>query len=185
LTLFLVQVFFDRRRSFTLPDEAKLDFWSFVVLAVVLVPLTWVVLERTRLGLRLKAVGENPRAADTAGISVATYRYVGVALSAVLAGLAGSFLPFYAGSFVKNMTAGRGFIALAALIFGKWRPFGVLAAALIFGFADGVQTLLSAWIPSQFAAMIPYVVTVVILAGFVGRSVAPAALGIPYEKEMR
>lgn len=184
-TLFLVQRFFDRRRSFSLPDEAKLDHHFFVFLAFILIPLVSILLERTRFGLRLKAVGENPKAADTAGVPVIPYRYMGVMLSAALAGLAGSFLPFYSGSFVRNMTAGRGFIALAALIFGRWRPGGVLAAALIFGLADALQTLLSNKIPSQFAQMIPYVVTIVILAGFIGRAVPPASLGLPYEKEQR
>ncbi|MBI4859196.1 MAG: ABC transporter permease [Candidatus Riflebacteria bacterium] len=186
LTLFLSQVFFDRRRSFSLPDEAKLDFRFFVVLALILVPLCTVLLDKTRFGLRLRAVGENPKAADTAGVSVPTYRYLGLVISGILAGLAGSFLPFYCGSFAKNMTAGRGFIALAALIFGRWRPAGVLSAALVFGLADALQTtLLSNLIPSQFAMMVPYVVTVVILAGFIGRAVPPASLGIPYEKESR
>lgn len=185
LTLFLVQVFFDRRRSFVLPDEAKVDFHLFIVLAFILPPLAALLLEKTRFGLRLKAVGENPKAADTAGISVPYYRFAGVILSGVIAGLAGAFLPFYSGSFVKNMTAGRGFIALATLIFGSWKPFGVLAAGLVFGLADGIQTMLADQIPAQFAQMIPYVVTIVILAGFIGRAHAPAALGKPYEKESR
>ena len=185
LTLFLVQVFFDRRRSFILPDEAKVDYRVFVFFAFVLPPLAAVILERTRFGLRLKAVGENPKAADTAGISVLYYRYAGVILSGMIAGFAGAFLPFYSGSFVKNMTAGRGFIALATLIFGSWKPFGVLAAGLVFGFADGIQMLLSNQIPAQFAQMIPYIVTIVILAGFIGRATPPAALGTPYEKESR
>jgi ABC-type uncharacterized transport system permease subunit len=185
LTLFLVQVFFDRRRSFPLTDEVKLDERLFIGLAFLLVPVVWIVLERTSFGLRLKAVGENPKAADTAGISVVWYRYVGVVLSGIIAGIAGSFLPFYSGSFVKNMTAGRGFIAIAAVIFGKWKPFGILIACLIFGLADAMQTVLSNKIPSQFAAMIPYVATVVILAGFIGRARPPASLGRPYEKEMR
>lgn len=185
LTLFLVQVFFDRRRSFVLPDEAKVDFTLFIVLAFILPPLAALLLEKTRFGLRLKAVGENPKAADTAGISVPYYRFAGVILSGVIAGLAGAFLPFYSGSFVKNMTAGRGFIALATLIFGSWKPFGVLAAGLVFGLADGIQTMLADQIPAQFAQMIPYVVTIVILAGFIGRAHAPAALGKPYEKESR
>jgi simple sugar transport system permease protein len=185
LTLFLVQVFFDRRRSFTLDDAAKLNFWLLVALAFALVPAATILLDRTRFGLRLRAVGENPKAADTAGISVAWYRYAALVVSGVVAGLGGAFLPFYSGSFVKNMTAGRGFIALATVIFGKWRPVGVLVAALVFGLADALQTLLSEDIPSQFAAMIPYVVTLVILGGFVGRAVPPAALGVPYEKESR
>lgn len=185
LTLFLVQVFFDRRRSFVLPDEAKIDFRLFIALAFVLPAVGSIILERTRFGLRLKAVGENPKAADTAGVSVVWYRYAGVIISGVIAGLAGAFLPFYSGSFVKNMTAGRGFIALATLIFGSWRPFGVLAAGLVFGLADGVQMVLSDEIPAQFAQMIPYLVTIVILAGFIGRAAPPAALGRPYEKESR
>jgi general nucleoside transport system permease protein len=185
VTLFLVQVFFDRRRSFTLSPDDKVEFRLFIALAFLLPLLASIVLDRTRFGLRLKAVGENPKAADTAGVSVTWYRYAGVILSAVLAGLAGAFLPFYSGSFVKNMTAGRGFIALATLIFGSWRPFGVLVAGLVFGLADGVQMLLSDVIPSQFAQMLPYLVTIVILAGFIGRATPPAALGRPYDTETR
>lgn len=185
LTLFLVQVFFDRHRSFTLPDSAKLDVRLLMGLAFVLVPILTVMLERTRFGLRLRAVGENPKAADTAGINVLWYRTAAVVLSGVIAGFAGMFLPFYSGSFVKNMTGGRGFIALATVIFGQWRPRGVLAASLIFGFADALQTLLARTIPSQFAAMIPYVTTIVVLAGVIGRARPPGALGRPYEKEQR
>jgi simple sugar transport system permease protein len=225
------------------------------VLAVVLVLVTAYVLYRTPFGLRLRAVGENPEAADAAGVSVNKIRYLGVILSGALAGMGGAYLSIGQSSlFTRNMTAGRGFIALAALIFGKWRPVQTMLACLLFGFADAltiqmqgvpmsaiglievgvfVVLLLLLWIlhwkmfpkqsrilgflgalvisgvllrihiarilfaalypavlsrppvevPVQFIQMIPYVVTIVVLAGFIGQSRAPKAIGIPYEKE--
>lgn len=200
LTLFLAQVFCERQRSFSLPEDARIpslgdllgpipvlgELSLLVFVALAAVPLTWLVVYRTRFGLRLRAVGENPHAADTAGVEVTRYRYAGVLLSGVLAGLGGAFLPFYAGSFVKNMTAGRGYIALAALIFGKWRPGGLLVACMLFGLANAVQDYVQgSWLPSQFAQMIPYLVTMVALAGFIGQAGPPASLGRPYEKESR
>lgn len=162
------------------------------VLAVVAVLVTAYVLYRTPFGLRLRAVGENPEAADAAGVSVNKIRYLGVILSGALAGIGGAYLSIGQSSlFTRNMTAGRGFIALAALIFGKWRPVQTMLACLLFGFADaltiqmqGVAKLPSGEdIPVQFIQMIPYVVTIIVLAGFIGQSRAPKAIGIPYEKE--
>lgn len=162
------------------------------VLAVIAVVVTAYVLYQTPFGLRLRAVGENPEAADAAGVSVNKIRFIGVILSGALAGIGGAYLSIGQSSlFTRNMTAGRGFIALAALIFGKWRPVQTMLACLLFGFADaltiqmqGVAKLPSGEdIPVQFIQMIPYVVTIVVLAGFIGQSRAPKAIGIPYEKE--
>lgn len=162
------------------------------LLAVLIVAATSYVLYRTPFGLRLRSVGENPEAADAAGIRVNRLRYIGVALSGVLAGVGGAYLSIGQSSlFTRNMTAGRGFIALAALIFGKWRPVQTMLACVLFGFADaltiqmqGVAKLPSGEdVPVQFIQMIPYVVTIVVLAGFIGHSRAPGALGVPYDKE--
>jgi simple sugar transport system permease protein len=157
-----------------------------VVIAFALVPLTWYVLYRTPFGLRLRAVGENPEAADTAGVSVARIRYTGVLLSGALAAIGGAYLSVGQSSlFTRNMTAGRGFIALAALIFGKWRPVQTMLACLLFGLAEAVAIQMQGVvnIPVQFIQIIPYVLTIVVLAGFIGLSRAPRALGIPYQKE--
>jgi len=227
------------------------------IIALIVVLVTFYVLYRTPFGLRLRAVGENPEAADAAGVSVNRIRYVGVILSGALAGIGGAYLSIGQSSlFTRNMTAGRGFIALAALIFGKWRPVQTMLACLLFGFADAITiqlqgvpvsvkllrvaivilVMLVLWfityqlssfvhrisvlkqrgtavaisaavsvvlglgpvayfvylltrgaqqveIPVQFIQMIPYVVTIVVLAGFIGQSRAPKAIGIPYEKE--
>ncbi len=162
------------------------------LLALVIVFVTRYVLYRTPFGLRLRAVGENPEAADAAGVAVIRMRYVGVILSGALAGIGGAYLSIGQSSlFTRNMAAGRGFIALAALIFGKWRPVQTMLACLLFGFADaltiqmqGVAKLPSGEdIPVQFIQMIPYVVTIIVLAGFIGQSRAPKALGTPYQKE--
>src|SRR5437016_7698897 len=168
------------------------DVSSVSLLALVVVLVTRYVLYRTPFGLRLRAVGENPEAADAAGVSVNLMRYVGVMLSGALAGIGGAYLSIGQSSlFTRNMAAGRGFIALAALIFGKWRPVQTMLACLLFGFADaltiqmqGVAKLPSGEdVPVQFIQMIPYVVTIVVLAGFIGHSRAPGALGVPYDKE--
>lgn len=141
-------------------------------------------LYRTRWGLRVRAVGEHPRAADTVGINVTRTRYRAVVLGGGLAGLAGTFFSLdSAGSFQENMTAGRGFIALAALIFGRWDPLGALGAATVFGFAEELQgrlALLDTPIPSEFLLMTPYIVTIFVVAGLVGRARPPAADGQPY-----
>ncbi|MDX6696323.1 MAG: ral nucleoside transport system permease protein [Blastocatellia bacterium] len=166
--------------------------WTPIVLAfVVLVPLTWYVLYRTPFGLRLRAVGENPEAADAAGINVKRLRYTAVLISGALAALGGAYLSIGQSSlFTRNMTSGRGFIALAALIFGKWRPVQTMLACLLFGFTEAVAIQLQGVkmpsgdeIPNQFIQIIPYLLTIIVLAGFIGHSRAPRALGIPYEKE--
>jgi general nucleoside transport system permease protein len=219
-----------------------------IIIAFALVPITWYVLNRTPFGLRLRAVGENPEAADTAGVNVARIRYTGVLLSGALAAMGGAYLSIGQSSlFTRNMTAGRGFIALAALIFGKWKPVQTVLACLLFGFAEAVAIQMqgvevppfvllvmlclaiflivwfvirltplrkiSLWlqfaaallltsgigliiylikfrdvlgnkqIPVQFIQIIPYVLTIVVLAGFIGLSRAPRSLGIPYQKE--
>ncbi|HJW89008.1 MAG TPA: ABC transporter permease [Anaerolineales bacterium] len=155
---------------------------------IVLVFLVHYVLFYTRWGLRTRAVGEHPRAADTVGINVFQMRYVNVIVGGAIAGLAGAFLTLEAvGSFERAMTNGRGFVALAVMIFGKWTPLGSWGAALLFGLASAFQTQLQFGgkinIPHQFIGMLPYLLTIVVLAGFVGRARPPAADGIPYEKE--
>ena len=161
-----------------------------VYMAFAAVPLTWWILYRTRFGLRLRAVGENPAAVDTAGVSVVGLRYAAVAICGVLCGIAGAYLAtaLQAG-FVKDMTAGRGFIALAALIFAKWRPWYALSACLLFGFLQAIALryqnidLGAFTVPVQFMDALPYILTVVILAGFVGKAIPPRAGGEPYVKE--
>jgi ABC-type uncharacterized transport system permease subunit len=213
LTGFLIQVFYQRTGT---TDSAALlpplfefhpkltgavatvwDWFSGVLLGhtplvyatiVIAIVAQWA-MYRTRWGLRLRALGEHPRAADTVGIDVTRGRYVAVLISGALAGLAGANLTFeQVGSFSEGMTSGRGFIALAANIFGRWTPVGSYLASLLFGFAEGLEIRLQAFtdvikIPPQFFLMLPYILTVVVLAGFMGRAVAPAAVGKPYEKE--
>lgn len=166
--------------------------WSPIVIAFALVPLAWYVLYKTPFGLRLRAVGENPEAADAAGISVSRMKYAGVLLSGALAGIGGAYLSIGQSSlFTRNMTSGRGFIALAALIFGKWRPVQTLLACLLFGLTEALSIQMQGVIklpsgddiPVQFIQMVPYVLTIIVLAGFIGSSRPPAALGIPYQKE--
>jgi general nucleoside transport system permease protein len=157
-----------------------------VYLAFLLVGVTVYVLYRTRFGLRLRAVGENPEAADTAGVNVRRMRYAGVLLSGALAALGGAYLSIGQNSlFTRNMTAGRGFIALAALIFGKWDPVGALLACLLFGLAEAVAIRMQGTVnvPNQFIQLIPYVLTMVALAGLVRRATPPKALGVAYAKE--
>ncbi|MDH5507939.1 MAG: ABC transporter permease [Anaerolineae bacterium] len=155
---------------------------------IILVFVVHYVLFYTRWGLRTRAVGEHPRAADTVGVNVFITRYVNTTIAGGIGGLAGVFLSLEAvGSFERAMTNGRGFVALAVMIFGKWTPLGSWGAALLFGFASAMQTQLQFGgevnIPHQFIGMLPYVLTIIVLAGFVGRSRPPAAEGIPYEKE--
>ena len=168
-------------------------FLSHSVLAYVafaMVPLSAWALVRTRFGLRLRAVGENPHAVDTAGISVSGLRYRAVLIAGVLCGIAGAFISTsLSSSFVRDMTAGSGFMALAALIFANWRAYPALAACLLFGFLQAVGNFAQGasvggmQIPVQFINMLPYVLTVVLLAGFIGKSVPPRASGIPYTKD--
>ena len=161
-----------------------------VYVAFAFVPLTWWVLYRTRFGLRLRAVGENPASVDTAGVSVIRLRYTAVMICGVLCGIAGAYLAtgLQAG-FIKDMTAGRGFIALAALIFAKWRPWYALWACLLFGLLQALAVrfqsieVAGVTIPVQLMEALPFILTVVILAGFVGRAIPPRAGGEPYVKE--
>ncbi|UKA76640.1 ABC transporter permease [Arthrobacter sp. FW306-07-I] len=161
--------------------QSLVGYLMYVAVAVV-----WVGLFKTRWGLRVRAVGEHPQAADTLGINVNATRFWNVTLGGAVAGIGGSFFTLVAiDSFTKEISGGRGFIALAALIFGRWNPVGAFFAALLFGFADNLQsivTIIGTPVPSQFMAMLPYLVTVLAVAGLVGRSRPPAADGIPYVK---
>lgn len=159
-------------------------------LALAIVPLAWWVLFRTRFGLRLRAVGEAPAAVDTAGISVVRLRYTALLIGGLLAGIGGTYLAVaQTAQFIPNMSAGKGFMALAALVFGKWRPWPAMGACLLFGFLDAVAIrlqgveVLGFVIPVQFIEAVPYMLTVFLLAGFIGKAVAPKALGTPYVKE--
>jgi simple sugar transport system permease protein len=161
-----------------------------VYIAILIVPLTWWVLQRTRFGLRLRAVGENPAAVDTAGVSVVGLRYAAVLICGVLCGLAGAYLATALNAgFVRDMSAGRGYIALAALIFAKWRPWYALSACLLFGFFDAVGNRFQNIavgefvVPVQFMQALPYILVVIVLAGLVGRAIPPRAGGEPYVKE--
>jgi len=175
----------------TLLGDGVFGHNALVYLALLLVPLVWWLVFRTRFGLRLRAVGENPQMVDAAGVSVTRLRYTALTLNGLLCGLAGSYLVLaQSASFSQNMTAGRGFMALAALIFGRWHPVKALWACLLFGFLDaaairlqGVQLPGLGEVPVQAIQALPYVLTVVLLAGFIGKSVAPKALGVPYSKE--
>jgi simple sugar transport system permease protein len=165
--------------------QALFDQSLLVYLMYAMVPITFFVLFRTPFGLRLRATGEVPEAVDTAGVSVTRMRYFGVALSGMLAALGGVYLSMgILSSFSEGMTGGRGFIALAALIFGRWHPIGAAGAALLFGFAQALTIRVPPEaVPNEFIQMIPYILTIVVLAGFGGRAIAPAAVGKPYRKE--
>jgi general nucleoside transport system permease protein len=175
----------------SLVGQGLLGHNALVYLAFALVPLVWILLFRTRFGLRLRAVGENPLMVDAAGVSVIRLRYAALTLNGVLCGLAGSYLVLaQSANFSPNMTAGRGFMALAALIFGRWHPVGALWACLLFGFLDaaairmqGIALPVIGEVPVQFIQALPYVMTVVLLAGFIGKAIAPQALGKPFAKE--
>jgi simple sugar transport system permease protein len=192
LPAFLSGAFFLSSGSTPQIPKEQLIPWIPIVIAIALVPITWYVLYKTPFGLRLRSVGENPEAADAAGVKVAHMRFAGVLLSGVLAGIGGAYLSIGQSSlFTRNMTSGRGFIALAALIFGKWRPVQTLLACLLFGFTEAISIQMQGVvklpsgddIPVQFIQMVPYVLTIIVLAGFIGSSRPPRALGIPYEKE--
>ncbi|UPW17871.1 ABC transporter permease [Agarivorans sp. TSD2052] len=163
---------------------------ALVYLLLITVPLAWYVMFKTRFGLRLRAVGESPAAVDTAGISVVKMRYSAVIICGLLVGIGGVYLSVaQTAQFIPNMSAGKGYMALAALIFGKWRPFTALGACLLFGFLDAMAIRLQGvsigdfTIPVQAIEAIPYVLTVFLLAGFIGKAVAPKAIGVPYTKE--
>lgn len=160
-------------------------------LAIAIVIVTAILLYRTPFGMRLRAVGEHPHAAETAGINVVRMRYIAVMISGALAAMGGASLSIAIGSeFSQTTVAGQGFIALAALIFGKWRPYGVLGASLFFGFAVSLALTgqifeLTNYVPSEILSMLPYILTILALAGFVGKAEAPKAIGKPYEKGSR
>lgn len=168
---------------------SKLNFDMTTVIAFLLTIVMWFILNKTKWGLRISAVGEHPKAADTLGINVYKTRYICVILSGILGGLGGASMTL---SIISNFTptaiSGHGFIALAAVIFGKWKPFGVYGACLLFGFSQALAIQLGGGkfaVPSQILAMLPYALTIVVLILFVGRTVAPKASGIPYEKGQR
>lgn len=162
-----------------------------VYFAFAMVPVTWWVLFRTRFGLRLRAVGENPAAVDTAGISVVWARYRAAMMCGILCGFAGTYLSIaQSAGFGRDMTAGKGFIALAALIFAKWQPVNAMYACLLFGFLEaldirfqGVEIFGIGTLPVQLMQALPYILTVVLLAGFIGKAIPPKAIGLPYVKE--
>ncbi len=169
--------------SNVISGQTLLTYFAFLM-----VPVTWWVLYRTRFGLRLRAVGENPAAVDTAGISVAWLRYRAIICTGVLCGIAGCYLSMAQGAgFVKDMSAGRGYIALAALIFAKWRPVPAMFACLLFGFLEAAairwQSQLSTVVPVLVIQALPYILTVILLAGFIGKAIPPRAGGVPYVKE--
>jgi len=186
LTRYLLKIPFDSTSSsartvgFGGEVVANPYFW----LACVLVALVCVLYSRTAFGLRLRAVGEHPAAVETSGVSVARMRWIAVLIAGGLAGLGGAWLSLGRDSFAAEMSAGRGYIALAAVIMGRWHPFWAVAACLLFGFADALQLHLQTQgvdFPTELVATLPYVLTMVVLAGFIGRSRAPAALGKPFE----
>ena len=178
-------------KSLSVARAISLDRNLLVYLTVAIVPLLAFLIFRTRFGLRLRATGENPHAVDTAGLSVTRLRYQAMLLCGLLCGIAGAYLSTaHAAGFVRDMTAGKGYLALAAMIFGKWRPVPTVLACLLFAFADALQIRLQGVslpgigeIPVQVIQALPYALTVILLAGFVGKAVAPKASGIPYVKD--
>ncbi|UII57474.1 ABC transporter permease [Cytobacillus spongiae] len=168
---------------------SRVPYTSYI--AIIVAILVWYLIYKTPFGLRLRAVGEHPMAADTMGINVNRMRYIGVMISGVFAGIGGAVYALsISGNFTGGTISGQGFLALAAMIFGKWHPLGAMGAALFFGFAQslsitGAQIPLLKEIPSVFLIIAPYVLTILALTGFVGRAEAPKALGTPYEKGKR
>lgn len=171
------------------PLLATINFDATVIIAFILMLLLWFMLYKTKWGLRIRAVGEHPAAADTLGINVYVTRYVCVILSGIFSGFGGAAMTLAVVSlFSQTAISGQGFIALAAVIFGKWKPQGAYGACLLFGFAQALVVLLGGekvQVPSQILSMLPYVLTIIVLVLFVGRSVAPKADGLPYEKGTR
>jgi general nucleoside transport system permease protein len=165
-------------------ESLNLPFNPYIILCIIILALSYISIYKTKFGLRLRAVGENPEAADSLGINVNKIRYMGVLISGALAGLGGSWLAFDQHSFTDGMSSGRGYIALAAMIIGKWNPLGAAAACLLFGFAESFTLQFQdSGIPTQFIQMLPYLLTIIVLAGFIGKANSPAADGIPFEKK--
>ncbi|MGQ9665983.1 MAG: ABC transporter permease [Anaerolineae bacterium] len=160
-----------------------------VYVAFLMVPVIWLLLYRTTIGLKIRSVGEHPHAADTVGINVFLVRYLSLLFTGLMAGLAGAFLSIgQLNTFQENMSAGRGFIAYTAIIFGKWEPFGILQGTLLFGLADALQLRIQALnlpIPYQFLVAFPYIVTLLVLVLFVGKATWPAASGLPFKRESK
>lgn len=187
-TIFMLRVLFNQSGNSPAVEKAPQIFGVSLIVYIIYALALWSVwfLYKTKTGLRMRAVGEHPLAADTVGIDVYKIRYFGVVMSGMFAGLGGAYLSIGAlNQFTKEMSAGRGFIALAALVFGKWKPKGVIFASLLFGFADALQVIIQQYvkgIPPQFIQMLPYILTILALAGVVGKAVAPKASGIPYDK---
>jgi simple sugar transport system permease protein len=187
-TVFMLRVLFNQSGNTPAVPKAPAIAGMSIIVILIYILAAWAhyFLYKTVTGLRMRAVGEHPLAADTVGIDVYKIRYFGVIMSGMFAGLGGAYLSIGALSqFTKEMSAGRGFIALAALVFGKWTPKGVILASLLFGFADALQTLIQQYvdfIPPQFIQMLPYLLTIGALAGVVGKAVAPAASGKAYDK---
>jgi simple sugar transport system permease protein len=165
-------------------ETLNLPFNPYIIICIIIPVLSYFSIYKTKFGLRLTAAGENPDAADSLGVNVNKIRYTGVLISGVLSGLGGAWLAFDQHNFTDGMSAGRGYIALAAMIIGKWNPFGAASACLLFGFAESftLQFQGSA-IPTQFIQMLPYVLTIIVLAGFVGKAAPPSSNGIPFEKK--
>lgn len=160
-----------------------LGFDVFIPFCIILIVTSWLVIYRTKFGLRLRACGENPEAADSLGVNVSRIRYTGVVISGILASLGGAYLALEQHSFTDGMTAGRGYIALAAMITGKWNPTGAASACLFFGFTESLSLQLSgSGVPNQFIQMLPYVLTIIVLAGFIGKAKVPKADGVPFIK---
>ncbi len=188
LTQFLMGVMYGSNANTPLfrgfPPGGFLWFPPLVWGALLAVPAVHVLLSKTRFGLRLRATGEHPEAAESLGVNPLRVRIAAVILAGALAGIGGAYLALETSQFVKNMSAGRGFIALAGVFVGKWRPWGAAGACLFFGLAEASQIRLQGLgVPTQFVQMIPYVLTMVALAGFVGRSRPPASLGVPLSRE--
>ena len=188
-TVFMLRVLFKQSSNTPTVEGAPIIFGVSIIIYIIyaIALLATVYMSKTVGGLRLRAVGEYPLAADTVGINVEKVRYKAVILSGALAGIGGAYLSIGALSqFTKEMSSGRGFIALAAIVFGKWKIKGVIMASLLFGFADASQNLVQQYfpfIPSQLIQMTPYVLTLLALSGIVGKAVAPKASGKPYDKD--
>ncbi|MBE2228163.1 MAG: ABC transporter permease [Ignavibacteria bacterium] len=187
ITKFFCKILFgSSSNSERIPGIETLDlpFNPFLLLCVIILGITYFTINKTRFGLRLRAVGENPQAADSLGINVTKVRYLGVLISGALGGLGGAWLALDQHSYTDGMSAGRGYIALAAMIIGKWNPMGAAGACLLFGLAESFTLQFQdSGIPTQFIQMLPYVLTIIVLAGFIGKANPPAADGVPYEKK--